>query len=242
VLYLSALLIGASHVFYNIAVQNLIGTLSTTNEARTRNFSNFSLVIASGGFVGPLIAGVAIDTVGHAIAYLMIAAGPATTAAIMFSARRRLDALRGGKSKGEEEAVYAVGLLSNVPLRRTLITSGIILTAIDLFQFYMPIYGHAIGLSAVGDWHGAGDVRCRVLHRTHRHAAAGRALQRRAGADYLDLYCLGDLYAVPAGGERPGARGHRFPARPWHRLRPAADVDDDLCPCAGGPFRRGAGP
>ncbi len=147
-LYLSALLIGGSHVFYNVAVQNLIGMLSTTPELRTRNFSNFSLVIASGGFVGPLIAGFAIDTVGHAIAYLLIAVAPAATAAIVFSARRRLEEMRGGKSKGEDEAIYAVGLLSNAPLRRTLITSGIILTAIDLFQFYMPVYGHAIGLSA----------------------------------------------------------------------------------------------
>lgn len=146
-LYLSAILIGASHVFYNVSVQNLIGMLST-NDTRTRNFSNFSLVIASGGFVGPLIAGFAIDSVGHGVAYLCIAGLPAISAAIMFSARRRLATLAGGKGKSEEEAVYAVGLLGNAPLRRTLITSGIILTAIDLFQFYMPIYGHAIGLSA----------------------------------------------------------------------------------------------
>lgn len=146
-LYVSALLIGASHVFYNVSVQNLIGMLSTP-ETRTRNFSNFSLVIASGGFLGPLVAGFAIDTVGHAAAYLCIAVTPAISAAIMFHARHRLAALRGGKSKNEEEAVYAVGLLNNAPLRRILITSGIVLTAIDLFQFYMPIYGHAIGLSA----------------------------------------------------------------------------------------------
>jgi len=146
-LYLSAVLIGASHVFYNVSVQNLIGMLSTT-DTRTRNFSNFSLAIASGGFVGPLISGFAIDSVGHAVAYLFIAVLPAISAAIMFSARRRLASTAGGKPKKDEEAVYAVGLLSNAPLRRTLITSGIILTAIDLFQFYMPIYGHAIGLSA----------------------------------------------------------------------------------------------
>ena len=48
----------------------------------------------------------------------------------------------------DEQQGYSVGLLANVPLRRTLITSGIILTAIDLFQFYMPIYGKSIGLSA----------------------------------------------------------------------------------------------
>ncbi len=147
VLYLSALLIGASHVFYNVAVQNLIGMLSTP-ETSTRNFSNYSLTMASGGFLGPLIAGFAIDTLGHAIAYLCIAVTPVISAVIMFHARHRLAALRGGKSKHDEEAGYAVGLLGNAPLRRTLITSGIILTAIDLFQFYMPIYGHAIGLSA----------------------------------------------------------------------------------------------
>jgi cyanate permease len=44
--------------------------------------------------------------------------------------------------------VYSSNLLKNVPLRRTLITSAIILTGTDLFQFYMPIYGHNAGLSA----------------------------------------------------------------------------------------------
>ncbi len=146
-LYFSALLIGASHVFYNVSVQNLVGLLSTP-QTRTRNFSNLSLCLASGGFLGPLIAGFAIDTLGHAVAYLCLAVTPVISAAIMYGARQRLAALRGGKSRKEEEAIYAVGLLGNVPLRRTLITSGIILTAIDLFQFYMPIYGHAIGLSA----------------------------------------------------------------------------------------------
>lgn len=146
-LYLSALLLGFSHVFYNVSVQNLIGMLSRP-DARTRNFSNLSLMIASGGFLGPLIAGFAIDTLGHAIGYLCIAVLPMSSAVIMFSSRRGLAALSGGKTKNSEEGGYAVGLLGNVPLRRTLITSGIILTAIDLFQFYMPIYGHAIGLSA----------------------------------------------------------------------------------------------
>jgi len=146
-LYVSAFLLGASHVFYNVSAQNLIGMLSTVT-TRTRNFSNLSLCIASGGFIGPLIAGFAIDSFGHALAYLCIAVTPLISAAILFGARKRLAAVSGGKPKKDEDAGYAVGLLQNAPLRRTLITSGIILTAIDLFQFYMPIYGHAIGLSA----------------------------------------------------------------------------------------------
>ena len=145
-LYLSALLIGSSHVFYNVCAQSLIGMLSPPH-ARIRNFANFGLILACGGFLGPLVAGFAIDHVGHASGYLLIAVSPLVSAAILYASRRHLDAMR-VKIKGEEEAVYAVGLLGNAPLRRTLITSGIILTAIDLFQFYMPIYGHAIGLSA----------------------------------------------------------------------------------------------
>lgn len=146
-LYVSAFLIGASHVFYNISAQNLVGMLSTA-ETSTRNFSNLSLTIAGSGFLGPLVAGPAIDLFGHAVAYLCLAVTPLISAAIMYNTRHRLATLGGGKSRTDEAAVYAVGLFSNAPLRRILITSGIILTAIDLFQFYMPIYGHSIGLSA----------------------------------------------------------------------------------------------
>ena len=64
-LYASAALIGASHVFYNVSVQNLVGALSGVDE-RTRNFTNYGLVMAAGGFLGPLIAGFSIDHFGHA--------------------------------------------------------------------------------------------------------------------------------------------------------------------------------
>ena len=39
-------------------------------------------------------------------------------------------------------------LLGSPSLRRTLFTSGLIITGIDLFTFYMPLYGRSIGLSA----------------------------------------------------------------------------------------------
>jgi len=146
-LFLSALLIGAAHVFYNVSVQNLVGLLSTA-DTRTRNFSNLSLMLAGGGFLGPLAAGFAIDRLGHAPAYLVLAAAPLLSAMMLFGVRRRLAALHGSHTRSAASAVFSAGLLGNAPLRRTLITSGIILTAIDLFQFYMPIHGHAIGLTA----------------------------------------------------------------------------------------------
>ena len=145
-LYASAILIGASWVFYNICAQSLIGLLSTP-ESRPKNFSNFGLCMATGSFFGPTVSGFSIDHFGHANTYLILAAFTATSAAILASTRA-LRAVKGKAVDPEGHATYSANLLQNVPLRRTLITSAIILTGTDLFQFYMPIYGHSIGLSA----------------------------------------------------------------------------------------------
>src|SRR5256885_337587 len=47
----------------------------------------------------------------------------------------------------EETAKSALDLLANAALRRTLIMSGVTLTEIELFPFYLPIYGREIRLS-----------------------------------------------------------------------------------------------
>jgi predicted MFS family arabinose efflux permease len=144
-LYASAALIGASHMFYNVSAQNLVGSLGGAEE-RTRNFSNYALAMAIGSFLGPLAAGFSIDHVGHATSYLYAAALPLVPAVIMASARK---VGRGPRLKTEDEqAVLSTSLLANPVLRRTLIASAVAVTAQDLFQFYMPIYGHSVGLSA----------------------------------------------------------------------------------------------
>ncbi len=144
-LYASAALIGATHMFYNVSAQNLIGSLGGTEE-RTRNFSNYALAMAIGSFLGPLAAGFSIDHVGHATGYLYVAMLPLVPVAIMASARK---VGRGPRLKTEDEqAVLSTSLLANPVLRRTLIASAVAVTAQDLFQFYMPIYGHSVGLSA----------------------------------------------------------------------------------------------
>lgn len=151
-LYFQAVLVGAAHVFYNVSVQNLIGSIGSP-EDRTNNFSNFGLAMATGSLLGPLIAGVAIDHIGHARGYLIIAAFPLVTAAIMATAKR----MTAGRGRGAGAVTAHQGaapsrpfelFFGNRPLRRVLITSAVILTGIDLFHFYMPIYGHSIGLTA----------------------------------------------------------------------------------------------
>ena len=156
-LYFQAALVGAAHVFYSVSVQNLIGSIGTS-EDRTKNYSNFGLAMSTGSFLGPLICGFGIDHFGHARTYLMIAAFPLVTAAIMASAKhmksgrvsRKADAAAVTQAQGNGAArshPFEL-LIANHPLRRVLITGAVILTGIDLFHFYMPIYGHHIGLSA----------------------------------------------------------------------------------------------
>jgi MFS family permease len=144
-LYSSAALIGASHMMCNVSAQNLVGSHGGA-EARTRNFSNYALVMAVGSFLGPLAGGISIDYFGHALSYLYVAAFPLVPVLIL--------AFAGGVSRGrrvkteEEQAILSTSLLANPVLRRTLIASAMAVTGQDLFQFYMPIYGHSVGLSA----------------------------------------------------------------------------------------------
>jgi MFS family permease len=152
-LFVSAASIGAAHIFYNVSIQNLIGQLSPKEE-RARNFSNFAMMMSLSGFLGPLLSGFLIDHVGHAKTYLFLTLGPLSAVLVMLSLRQfavKTSGQGGGKRKGgEEDGIHlsGFGLLANKPLRRVVIMSGVLMTGLDLLHFYMPIYGHSIGLSA----------------------------------------------------------------------------------------------
>lgn len=88
-LYASAALNGLALAFYHVTLQNLIGTLSKP-EDRARNFSNFSLIGSATNFIGPLIGGLAIDHVGHAAAFLVVATQPLIAVVLLLARGSRL--------------------------------------------------------------------------------------------------------------------------------------------------------
>ncbi len=142
-LFISAPLIGGGFVFFNVAVQSLAGTLGTAAE-RTRNFSTLSLGYSSGHMVGPVIAGVMIDRFGFGSAYIAFAVlvlCPILTLALS----PRLGA-NGTRSEPQKSSAFELMRLPS--LRRMIIVSGLVTTGWDLYTFYVPIYGHSIGLSA----------------------------------------------------------------------------------------------
>lgn len=143
VLYVAAALNGLALAFFHVTLQNVIGVMSTPTD-RARNFSNFSLTGSLTNFVGPLIAGFSIDHMGHAAACL-VASSQSVIAVVLLliwgyayppaTAHRE----HGGGTKR--------GLLDG-EVMRMLVISAMVQLGYDLFQFYLPIYAHSIGLSA----------------------------------------------------------------------------------------------
>lgn len=144
-LFVSATLIGMCYIFYIVSVQHLIGAIGE-GVARTRNYSIFSVFIGLTSLLGPTTAGFAIDAIGHRSTYLLLSVFPLIPIAILMFLRRYLP--RPHHHDEPRTGHRVMDLLGNVPLRRVLVTAGILETGNELVNFLLPIYGHSIGLSA----------------------------------------------------------------------------------------------
>jgi MFS family permease len=144
-LFLSATLIGVANIFFHVPVHNLVGALGE-GTARTNNFSTFSLGSAISGMLGPLMAGFIVDSAGYRSTYLWLALIAIVPAFILLVYGGFIPATV--KATKEEQSRGMKELLGSPALRGTFITSGVIITGIDLFNFYMPIHGRSVGLSA----------------------------------------------------------------------------------------------
>ena len=138
-------LLGLGHIFFHVSVHNLIGSLGAPSE-RTRNFATFSLGASIAAFIGPSLAGFGIEYAGYRAALLVLGAS-ALASSLAVLLYRGLEANHVRSEKDEERAKSAFDLLQIPALRRTLIMSGVTLTGIELFSFYLPIYGRSIGVS-----------------------------------------------------------------------------------------------
>lgn len=143
-LFAAGLLTGLSVIFINLATQNLVGLFSTPDN-RTRYFSNYTLTMSTGQLLGPLVAGFSVEHIGHTDAFLALVA---VSVAQMTLLAVRGGRLPGGTRKPGKSSGGIRAMLADPQVRRMLITGSLLNVGINLFQVYMPVYGHAIGLSA----------------------------------------------------------------------------------------------
>lgn len=143
-LYVSALLLGSSFHFFFVTVTGIAGGIGGV-ENRARNYALISMGFAAAGFVGPTSAGFAIDHFGHLPTFVMLALFMVVPILLLWLKPDFLP--KAGRHAGGEQR-SALDLWRAPVLRNTFVASGIISSAWDLFQFYLPVYGHSIGLSA----------------------------------------------------------------------------------------------
>lgn len=144
-LYISALLLGTSFHFFFVTVTGIAGGIGGA-ENRARNYALVSLGFSGAGFVGPMAAGFSIDYFGHLPTFMLLASFTVVPMLMLWFRSGFLPrAMKQEEGGGRRSALE----LWRIPvLRNTFIASGFISSAWDLFQFYMPVYGHSIGLSA----------------------------------------------------------------------------------------------
>ncbi len=181
--YVASLLLGSSFHFFFVTVTGIAGGIGGTQH-RSRNYALVSLGFSGAGFIGPLVAGFSIDYLGHLKALLILASCTVIPILMLWLKPGFLP----GATKAAANAAGGSALeLWRAPrLRNTFIASGFISAGWDLFNFYMPVYGHGIGLSAsaIGIILGVFALATFVIR------AALPLLLRRTGETQILLYAI----------------------------------------------------
>ena len=145
-LFICAVITGTGFIFVQVGLQTLLGWLGT-GEARTRNVNLYSLFISTADFIGPVVAGVAIDHIGFVDSYpVMVVFDVVALIGLWFVSKRFPRPAK--KSAEQAESQRMSDLVKRRDLVRVFIASCVVMTGLDLFQLYMPLWGHHLGLSA----------------------------------------------------------------------------------------------
>jgi len=144
-LFIVSTVSGSGFILYHIAVTQAAAAIGTP-EQRVRNFSLLALAFSAASTLGPMLAGFAVDGIGHHAAFLALASGVLVNVIVL--ARKRFARPRPPASAPEAGKRRFADLLRMPGLLPVFIVAGSLSIAWDLFTFVMPIYGTRIGLSA----------------------------------------------------------------------------------------------
>jgi predicted MFS family arabinose efflux permease len=145
VLFAVSAVAGSGFMIFHIAVNQAAGLLGTPDD-RARNFSLLALAFSTSSFLGPVLAGFAVDAVGHRNTFLLLSSTIVATIPIMLA--KRVDVPRYASPLKPGERKRIADLLRIPAMRRVFVVSGMLSMAWDLFTFVVPIHGSALKLSA----------------------------------------------------------------------------------------------
>jgi len=144
VLFISSTLLGLGFMLVHIGMNSVIGAHGSPEE-RALNFSWLALSFSISGSTGPLIAGYAIEGLGHAGAFLVLALFPAIAFAMLVFRKAPLPRPQHSALRAANPRV--LDLLRVPGLRRTFAVSGMLAMGWDLYAFLTPLYGTQLGIA-----------------------------------------------------------------------------------------------
>jgi MFS family permease len=145
-LFVASPLAGSGFFLFHIAAGQAAAVIGRP-EDRIRNFGLLALAFSTSGFLGPVLAGFAIDGIGHRSAMLALAAPALAT--ILALAAGNTDTPRHAPAAAAPHGERHIADFLRIPgFRLVLIVSGALSMAWDLFAFVIPIHGSRIGLTA----------------------------------------------------------------------------------------------
>lgn len=182
-LFAAAAVTGTGFILVQVSMQSLVGALGS-GARRAHNINLYALVVSGADFIGPVLAGFSIDYFGHVRTYLYL--GMLNVAAVFGLIWLFSRMPRAAPAPADRSRQRMMDLFRNHDLRRMLLASGVIISALNLFQLYLPIYGRSIGLSAsaIGTILGAFAVAGFVTR------ALMPVLVRRLGEELTLLYSM----------------------------------------------------
>jgi predicted MFS family arabinose efflux permease len=145
-LFVASPLAGSGFFLFHIAAGQAAAVIGRPQD-RVRNFGLLALAFSTSGFLGPVLAGFAIDGIGHRGAMLALSAAALATVAAL--AARRADIPRPAAAAAAPQGEQRIADFLRIPgFRLLFIVSGALSMAWDLFAFVIPIHGSQIGLTA----------------------------------------------------------------------------------------------
>jgi MFS family permease len=145
-LFVASPLAGSGFFLFHIAAGQAAAVIGRPQD-RVRNFGLLALAFSTSGFLGPVLAGFAIDGIGHRAA--MLALSVAALATIIGLAARRADIPRPAAATATPHGERRIADLLRIPgFRLVFVVSGALSMTWDLFAFVIPIHGSQIGLTA----------------------------------------------------------------------------------------------
>lgn len=149
---LAAVLSGGGANVGLIAVQRTVGRLARDGTDLKRVFSWLGLAPGSSNMVGPLIAGLLIDSAGHAAAFGALALLPLAALASLRHVPAKAAAPATSPTSSTAASAPRAGtawdLLAAPGMRRLLLVNWLLSTCWDVHSFAIPVLGHARGLSS----------------------------------------------------------------------------------------------